>query len=57
MTEGALMFKSRTFQHPQLMLFPANEEDLWLQVKVRKSKWALGDEGVQHSVWHMESAQ
>lgn len=36
------MFKSRIFQHPQLMLFPAKEKDLWLQVKVRESKKMCG---------------
>lgn len=39
------MFKSRIFQHPQLMLFPAKEKDLWLQVKVRESKKMCGGWG------------
>lgn len=41
MIEGTL-FKSRIFQHPQVMLFPAKEKDLWLQVKVRESKCVWG---------------
>lgn len=36
LTEGALMFKSRTLQHPQLRLFPAKKEELHFQAKVKE---------------------